>query len=227
MYKINLTAAVFLLFSFVVFAQDKPPVIEVTGNSEIKIEPDILDMSININVDNDELAAAKRLNDESTSKILAVLRRLNIEDKDVKTSGIIMQKIKDTYKNREYFSVNNSVEFRTSDLSLYESITEELIKIDNVYIQNTFLTSTKAIETRVKTRENALLAAKKKAEEMAAVLNMSLGNPVLITENPGSYYPNPFNVTSNMQPNYESNTEIFKSGLISITSSVKVVFLLK
>lgn len=184
-------------------------------------------MSVSINVDNDELSAAKKMNDESTSKVLSVLKKLNIPDKDLRTSGINMQKIKDTYKNREYFTVNNSVEFRTSDISLYAEITQELIKIDNVYIQNTHLTSTKAIETRVKAREEALFAAKKKAEEMAAVLNMSIGNPVLITENQGSYYPSPFNVSYNTQPLMENNPEIFKSGMLSISSSVKVVFLLK
>lgn len=228
MKNIKSAAAILLLFSIVLFAQEKPPVIEVTGNAEIKIEPDVLEMSVNINVDNDELSAAKKLNDESTSKVLAALKKLNIQDKDIRTSGINMQKVKDTYKNKEYFTVNNNVEFKTSDISMYEALTEELIKIENVYIQNTHLTSAKAIETRVKAREDALLAAKKKAEEMASVLNISIGNPVLITENPGTYYPNPFNnVTYNMQPNYESSTDIFKSGMISITSSVKVVFQLR
>lgn len=229
MNKINFAAVLFLLFSFTLFAQDKPAVIEVTGNAEIKIEPDILEMNVSINVDNDDLAGAKKMNDESTSKVLAALKRLNIHDKDIRTSGVIMQKVKDTYKNKEYFTVNNSVEFRTNDIKLYEAITQELINIDNVYIQNTQLSSTKAIETRIKAREDALLAAKKKAEEMAAVLNMSIGSPVLITENQASYYPNPFNnVSYSMQPVMdESSAEIFKSGMVSISSSVKVVFLLK
>lgn len=229
MNTIKLTAALMFLFSFVIYSQDKPAVIEVTGNAEIKIEPDMLEMSVNINVDHDELSIAKRQNDESTSKVLAVLKKLNINDKDIRTSGINMQKVKDTYKNKEYFTVNNSVEFRTADIKLYEAITQDLINIDNVYIQNTQLSSTKAIETRVKAREDALLAAKKKAEEMAAVLNMSIGSPVMITENQASYYPNPFNnVSYNLQPVMdESSAEIFKSGMVSISSSVKVVFILK
>lgn len=225
---LKLISAVLFITSFVLFAQEKPAIIEVTGSAEIKIEPDLLEMTVNINVDNEDLSAAKTSNDGSTSKVLAALKKLNIQDKDIRTSGITMQKVKDTYKNKEYFTVNNSVEFKTSSISLYESITEELIKIDNVYILNTQLTSTKAIDVRAKAREDALLAAKKKAEEMAAVFNMTIGNPVMITENQNSYYPNPFNnVSYNMQPLMESNTDIFKSGLISISSSVKVVFLLK
>ena len=227
MKKLFFAAALFSLFSFTLFAQDKPAVIEVTGSAEIKIVPDQMEMNVSINVDSDDLASGKNLNDESTSRVLDVLKKLNIPDKDIRTTGINMQKVKDTYKKTVNYTVKNSISFKTSDISQYAIITQELIKIDNVYIQNTLLTSTKAIETRVKAREEALLAAKKKAEEMAAVLNMSIGNPVLITENQGSYYPSPFNVSYNTQPLMESNPDIFKSGMLSISSSVKVVFLLK
>ena len=228
MKKLFFAAALFSLFSFTLFAQDKPAVIEVTGSAEIKIVPDQMEMNVSINVDSDDLASGKNLNDESTSRVLDVLKKLNIPDKDIRTTGINMQKVKDTYKKTVNYTVKNSVSFKTSDISQYAIITQELIKIDNVYIQNTLLTSTKAIETRVKAREEALLAAKKKAEEMAAVLNMSIGSPVMITENPGTNYPNPFNnVMYNGEEYKESNAEIFKQGMISISSSVKVVFLLK
>ena len=228
MKKLFFAAALFSLFSFTLFAQDKPAVIEVTGSAEIKIVPDQMEMNVSINVDSDDLASGKNLNDESTSRVLDVLKKLNIPDKDIRTTGINMQKVKDTYKKTVNYTVKNSISFKTSDISQYAIITQELIKIDNVYIQNTLLTSTKAIETRVKAREEALLAAKKKAEEMAAVLNMSIGSPVMITENPGTNYPNPFNnVMYNGEEYKESNAEIFKQGMISISSSVKVVFLLK
>ncbi len=228
MLKLKTTALLLLLFSFVLHGQDKPPVIEVTGNAEINIEPDLMEMTININVENDDLASAKKMNDESTSKVLDLLKKINIEDKDIRTSGVNMQKIKDTYKKTVYYTVNNTIVIKTPFINQYELISQELIKIDDVYILNTQLTSSKAIETRVKAREDALLAAKKKAEELAAVLNMTIGNPVLITENPGSYYPNPFNnITYDMQPLQESTNEIFRSGMISISASVKVVFLLK
>ena len=228
MKKLFFAAALFSLFSFTLFAQDKPAVIEVTGSAEIKIVPDQMEMNVSINVDSDDLASGKNLNDESTSRVLDVLKKLNIPDKDIRTTGINMQKVKDTYKKTVNYTVKNSISFKTSDISQYAIITQELIKIDNVYIQNTLLTSTKAIETRVKAREEALLAAKKKAEEMAAVLNMSIGSPVMITENPGTNYPNPFNnVMYNGEEYKESSAEIFKQGMISISSSVKVVFLLK
>jgi uncharacterized protein YggE len=134
-----------------------------------------------------------------------------------------MQKIRTRIKNGQLFS-QNSIFFKTSDISQYEIITQELIKIDNVYIQNT-LTSTKAIETRVKARKKPCLQ-QEKAEEIA-VLNMSIGSPVMITENPGTGYPNPLIMLCIMGRKTMSNAEIFKQGRISISSSVKVVFLLK
>lgn len=75
-------------------------------------------------------------------------------------------------------------------------------------------------------REDALLAAKKKAEDMAAVLNMAVGKPVMISEVSNKYYPNPFNVSTenNNISNLDIKQDLFKAGLINVTASVKVVF---
>lgn len=225
MNKLSIAAVILLFFTFLSYPQDKQPVIEVTGTAEIKIAPDMMEMFINIDVDDDDLITAKNKNDESTRKVLGVLKGLNINDKDIITGGIEMQKVRDSYKKTVTYSVSNDIIMKTSNIELYENLTTELIRIENVYITSTNLSSTKAIETRTKAREDALLAAKKKAEEMAAVLNMSVGKPVMITENSGSYYPGTMNVSYNMiQPIMDYSGEIFKAGLISISSSVRVVF---
>ena len=229
MNKIKILLFFFIFTPFFIKSQDKPPVIEVTGNAEIKIQPDMMEMQISINVEDADLMNAKGRNDESTKKVLAALKRLNIDDKDIITSGITMAKVRDTYGNKgTYFTVTNGVIFKTPNIGIYEDITTELIRIENVYISNTSLSSTKAIETRVMAREDALLAAKKKAEDMAAVLNMSVGKPVMITEVSNNYYPNPFNVSTEVNniSNLDVTQDLFKAGLINVTASVKVVFTL-
>jgi len=222
---------IFVLFLFIPLilnSQDKPPVIEVTGNAEIKIEADMMEVSIYVNVDDEDLISAKNKNDESTKKVLEALKDLNIEDKDIVTSGISMSKQNDTYNKRLYYTVANWIMVKTPDISAYEGIMTKLIRIENVYVNNITLSSTKAIETRVKAREDALLAAKKKAEDMAAIFGMSIGKPVLITETSDVYYPNPFNVsTQNVnQSVWDRSQDLFKAGLVSVTASVKVVFAL-
>jgi len=187
----------------------------------------MMEMSIIVNVENDNLMTAKNRNDESTKKVLAALKKLNIDDKDIVTSGITMNKQHDSYSKRIYYNVSNGINLKTSNIGSYESITTELISIEDVYINNTSMSSTKAIETRVLARENALLAAKKKAEDMAAILNMAIGKPLMITENINTYYPNPFNNVTTTYSNaqyQEGSQDIFKAGYINVTASVKVVF---
>jgi uncharacterized protein YggE len=230
MYKHKLIISVLFIFiPLILNSQDKPPVIEVTGNAEIKIEPDKLEMTINVNVEDEDLTAAKNKNDQSTAQVLSALKKLNIDDNDIITSGVNMSKNRDSYRNnRIFYMVTNTIIFKTPNITLYENVTTALIKIEDVYINNTRLLSNREIETRVKAREDALVAAKEKAEYMSAIFNMSIGKPVLITENTNVYYPNPFNaVTQNVNDAYLDRThDLFRAGLISVTASVKVVFAL-
>jgi len=229
MFKIILVIFIlFLITPFLIYSQDKPPVIEVKGNAEIKIEPNIMEMFINVNVDNDDLQNAKNENDESTNKVLTLLKGLNVDDNDIVTTGIRMARNYDTYNKRKKYTVTNNILIKTSKISLYEDITSELIRIDNVFLSDINVTSTKIIETRKQAREDALLAAKKKADEMAAIYEMAVGKPVLIEENPVVNYPNPFNaVTLNREgQDMDISQVLFKTGLVSVTASVKVVFLL-
>jgi|GEM_PF-2454432 len=221
-----------LLIPSLAFSQDKPPVIEVTGNAQIKIEADMMEMYISVRVNMDDLQDAKNKNDEATREVLNVLKELNIEDKDIITSSIRMSRNyidNNNYNKEKKYNVSNEITVKTPNISAYEDITTKLIRIDNVFVNNIILSSTKTIETRAKAREDALLAAKKKAEDMAAIYNMALGKPILIQEIPGSYYPNPFNnvSTENTNENTLDRVEsIFKAGLVSVNSSVKVIFIL-
>jgi uncharacterized protein len=237
MHKIKLLAlSLIFFFSAIIYSQDysqnKPPSIEVTGNAQIKIEADQMDMHISINVNLDDLQDAKNKNDESTKQVLGILEDLNINDNDIATSGIRMSRNNLNYENynkTKKYTVTNEIFVKSPNISSYENITTRLIKIDNVYLTNIGLSSTKSIETRVKAREEALLAAKKKAEDMAATYNMAIGKPIQIQENTGYYTPNPFNAVTNENQNdnsFDKLQGIFKSGLINVNASVKVIFLL-
>ncbi len=225
--KFSLLLIVFFL-SGIAGSQDKPPVIEVTGNAEIKIEADEMQMNLSVNVNLDDMQEAKNRNDESTKQVLDILKNANIPDKDISTSGIRIVKNNNIYTKEKKFTVSNDIYFKTNLISMYEELTSKLIKIEDVYINNTFLTSTKIIETRIKAREDALLAAKKKADEMAAVLNMAAGKPILIQEVSGYYSPMPFNNVSEFSgyTGIQGVQETFKAGMVNVTANVKVVFLL-
>jgi hypothetical protein len=203
----------------------KPPVIEVSGNAAIKVVPDIMKWSLSIKVDSDDPIQAKKDNDRSVAQVLQILKEKGIEPKDIQTDGIKITKNYDYYGTKvKKYSVSNDIWFTLNNISGYDDFTSELIQIDNLYINSTALEYSKAAEIRIQARTDALLAAKKKAEEMAGVLNLTIGKPLFISEGSANYYPNPFNTETYAPGSTYSTTSTFREGVINIEATVKVVF---
>jgi len=207
-------------------AQDKLPSIEVFGTAIIKVVPDKMSWSVNVQVDMTDVNEAKYQHDKSVSKVLNVLEDEGIPSKDIQTSGVRINKRLNPYGNEKKYGVTNNIWFTVSDIEKYDRLSEKLTEIDDVYINNITLESTKAIETREQARNDALIAAKDKAEKMVETLGMSIGEPILIQEQPTSYYsPNFSNVMSQTSSQLDYQTgSTFSEGTINITARVMVTF---
>jgi hypothetical protein len=220
-----------IIFSFcIATGQEKPPGIEVTGTASISVTPDIMKWTVDIQNDYDNVQEAKTKNDKTISKVLDIIKSYNIEEKNIKTSGIRMTKRQYKYGEEKKFSVTNTVWFTLENITKYDLLTNDLIRIEDVYITNTTLEYSKAIETRVQARTNALLVAKEKAVKMAEALGMTVGKPILIQEEP-IYDWGWQNYTQNNVQNYAvdmpSSSQHFSEGIMKIESKVRVVFELK
>lgn len=209
---------------------DRPPAIEVTGTASISVTPDIMKWTVDIQNDNDIVQDAKNKNDNTISKVLNVLKSYGIEDKDIKTSGIRMTKKQYRYGDEKKFNVSNTVWFTLENIAKYDLLTNDLIKIEDVYITNTTLEYSKVIDTRVQARTNALKVAKEKAIQMAEALGMTIGKPLLIQEEP-IYDWGWQNYTQNNVQNFAvdmpNSSQHFSEGIMKIESKVKVVFEMK
>lgn len=237
-----------LLFSFVLLLihltpvksqlQNSPPSIEVNGTATIKVEPDIINFSLSVQTDNKNVIYAKNDNDKCVLKVMDVLKNYGILEKDIQTSGVSVSKNysynyqdnDDKNDKNKAFSVYNYITFSLKDLSKYYEVTTELIKIDHVYISYSTYDYSKIIETRKEARERALLAAKKKAEEMTAVLGQEIGKPLLIQEVPVENYYSPYMSNINQQVIQGESTGgygVLKEGTIDVTAKVRIIYELK
>lgn len=231
---VSLTLAVF--FASTAFSQEmppggKPPTIEVTGTASISVTPDIMKWTVDIQNDNDNIQEAKTKNDNTITKVLNIIKSYGIEDKDIKTSGIRMTKRSYIYGQEKKYNVSNTVWFTLENIAKYDLLTNDLIKIEDAFVTSTILEYSKAIETRVQARTNALKVAKEKAVIMAEALGMTVGKPILIQEEPIYDYWGMQNYTQNNVQNYSLNgstsSQHFSEGIMKIESKVKVVFELK
>jgi uncharacterized protein len=229
--KVSFVFFLFVFFISIAIGQEKPPGIEVTGTASISITPDIMKWTVDIQNDNDNVQEAKTKNDNTITKVLSILKNFGIEDKDIKTSGIRMTKKTYRYGDEKKYNVSNTVWFTLENITKYDLITNDLIKIEDVFITNTTLEYSKAIETRVQARTNALLVAKEKAVKMAEALGMTVGKPILIQEEPIYDYWGYPNYTQNNVQNFAvdmpNSSQHFSEGIMKIESKVRVVFELK
>jgi uncharacterized protein len=211
------------------YCQEKPPAIEVIGTATISVEPDIMKWTLNIQQDNDNLQEAVNKHDAALIKVLNVLKQNGIEESKIKTSGIRMTKKLYRYGEEKKFGVNNTVWFTSDKIEKYDALSSELNKIEDVYITETDLEYSKAIETRIQARTNALNAAKEKASKMAEVYGVTIGKPLFISEAPADYWsPVQSNVNSvDASRQYSGSSILFSEGMISIEARVKVIFEIK
>jgi hypothetical protein len=222
--------SIIVVFAGTLQAQEfppKPPVIEVQGTAIIKVVPDIMKWSLSIKTDSDNVIDAKNDNDRSVLKVLDLLKDMGVDPKDIQTGGVKISKNYDYLGSKvKKFNVSNDIWFTSNEISRYDEFTSELIVINNLYINSTQLEYSKAIETRVQARADALLAAKKKAEEMADVLGQAVGKPILIQEDPGYYYGYSLSNTLSYEPGYTSTGTgtTFSEGTINVEAKVKVIF---
>lgn len=211
------------------FSQDKQKVVEVTGNATIEVQPDIMNWEIRVQDDSNDLQSAKNNNEASTGKILSMLKEYGVKEEKISTSGLRFTKNYYYDAKSKKYSVTNTVWFSTSDFSIYDKVSDFSVTMDNVFINNTVLSSSKEIETRKQARVNALKAAKEKAEMMAAVYGKVIGDPIMISEEYSSpYFSAQLNNVMSMDENQRSgDLSTFSKGVITISARVKVVFELK
>jgi uncharacterized protein YggE len=185
----------------------------------------MMNWTVDISVSNDNVQEAKIEHDKALSKVLGILNENGVQFNEIQTSGIKVSKNRVIYSSDKKFAVTSYVWFTIYEISKYDAISEALIEVDNVNITNTNLNYSKAYETRITARADALNAARKKAFEMASVYEQVLGKPLVIEEESYSYYPSPFNsVTFEYTEDNDKSNSLFVKGTINIVARVKVSF---
>ncbi len=216
----NLFLVIVFLLTFSVAAQTKneSETIDVSGSAEVKIAPDEVVFSLDVtNIDND-LFVAKKQNDETVAKVLAISRTFAIDSRDVRTDYIsvekkflfVREKDKRIYdedgdevgeKTFKGFEVTKTVIIRLRDLSKFEALFSELIKSGVTEITSVRFETSKIRAARDQARELAMKAAYEKAKAMAGAVGQSIGRAISIIEvepSSGSYSGGSLNSNSNM-----------------------------
>jgi hypothetical protein len=235
MVKAFVTTAILLCTSSLALADAPAPrLITTTGNADIKVVPDEIELVLGVETRDRNLLTAKKLNHERVGKTLAVLRGLGIDAKHVQTDYL---DIEPDYNNeRAVIShvVRKTLAVILKDLSKFETLVTEALQAGVNHVHSIQFRTTELRKHRDRARTMAIQAARQKALALAKELDQKVGRPHTITEGGGGWhYPGGFwgGRWSSMAQNVQSSSGGGSAesgglslGQITVSANVTVAF---
>jgi uncharacterized protein YggE len=211
------------------FGQMAPRTINVTGNAQVIIDPDIAYVSIGVHSEAENAKAAVDANNTQTKDVIAAIKAQGVEEKDIKTTNFSVyqqQKFSPTGEDLgTFFMADNTVYVTMRDITKVATILDASISAgaNNIY-GITFDVQDKEAATATG-REQAIADAKAQAEQLAAATGSKLGAVQNI-----SYYsnpPTPYYYDSKAAAAAEGPSIPIQPGQITMMVSVNIVYALK
>jgi uncharacterized protein YggE len=171
-------------------ADEPARTISVSGDATVMVVPDEVVLTLGVETIDLNLAAAKRQNDEILRNVVAIARQYGLEDKHIQTDYINIEPRYENYVMSKFigYNVRKSVVLTLSDIDQFEDLLSSLIDAKVTNVHGIEFRTTELRKYRDQARELALQAAREKAEAMAGKLEMTVLDPVSITENPSYWY---------------------------------------
>jgi uncharacterized protein YggE len=215
-----------------------PPLISVSGTSEVKVAPDEIFLRFSVDSRDAILEAAKKQNDASVSNALAFLKSKGVADKDVQTDFIDIDPAYDDYSSRKVktYVVRKFVGVRLTDTRNFEAILTGLLNSGVNNVHGMELRSSEMRKHRDTARAMAIRAAREKADAIAAELGVRRGKVYSVDATEAGAtsggWRRGFNfAASNSSMNagglVESGEGTLAVGQIPISASVEVSFLIE
>ena len=221
-----------LLGSCMVKAVD--PTISVQGEAVVRVVPDRITIVIGAETIATTVEAAKKADNEKIAAVLKALKADGIPAKNLQTDCL---SIDPQYSSNDQeisrYRVINHVAVTVEDPARVERIVADTIAAGANAIRNIEFSHSELRKYRDQARAMALIAAREKAEAMAAVLKQKIGRPVTVAEqfpyggwNPGGRLSMVQNAVGNVNGS-GGDGETLELGKIAVRAGVSVTFELK
>lgn len=228
-------AVAFLLF-LVVFSysacagnKPEPRLITVTGEAEVRVIPNEAIITLGVETWDQDLAIAKRYNDECTKKIFELAKRHGVAPGNVRIDDITIEpryQRGDAQEGFINYRVRKTIVLIVRDVSSFDNLLNKALEAGANYVSGVQFRTTKVREYRNQARALALKAAKEKAKVMAKELRQKVGRPHAIVEERHERGITP-NVIQGSGGSPEEADKSIAMGQISVSARVRVSFELR
>ncbi len=233
--------ATLLLLALPSFPQQDGQSISVSGDAEIKVVPDQVQISVGVETRAPTLTAARQENDRNVRTVLAAIRKGGVAPADIQTDFI---NVSLHYNDRaetvvDYYSVEKSIAVTLREISSFETLLSAVLDAGANHIYGVEFMTTQLRRHRDEARKLAIKAAMEKANDLAAAAGLKVNQKPLgiasYSFGGGSWYgrwrgrPMYQNVSQNI---YQTGGGAAPEGTvalgkISVTASVTMTFRLE
>jgi uncharacterized protein len=201
--------------------------VTVIGTALIKVVPDEMHWTVQVNINDTTLAKAKERHDASLDAALKYIKGLGDAVHGLQTGGIRIDHNIYVPANSpaadKPFSCATQFTFTLADFNKYGPIADELSKLDGVQVQSVDYASSKEDATRRDALKQALLNARDKANDLAATADCYINKPLDILEGTPEIGPRPLMMTR-AAVSYAGGTPAAVPGQIEISGAVTVTY---
>ncbi len=223
MKKIEMISIIFILFLTAnIIAQKEGEIsFPVNATGSVKLLADNINVTVNLAVENKDPQEAFNEHKLREEKILNLIKKYGISEKDISYTLFKISKFKDYRTNKITFKTNQSILFKLKKFDKYTPLQIDLLK-NGFYEFSSNFTTSKRKEGHEKSIEIALKNAKDEAEIYAKNLNMKVGVITSIRADNPRIYPRP--VLMSKTSTDPSKNLLNIPQFITISTNVNVVF---
>ena len=215
--------------------------VSVEGFATITVSPDVANVSFELSSKEKTASAAKEANDAMQMKMGEVLKKYDIQEKDLKMNYINIRPYYDHSNSRSEIAgyiAQKTITIKVKKIEQYNAFIDDLLKIGISNVNSVEFALEDVNTTRNQAREKALEAAREKAELYAATLGKKIVDVLHISEQDSGMRYNPLanyrearlksagRSTGGMDEATNAYMEE-ERGSITVNASLFVVFLMK
>jgi uncharacterized protein len=170
-------------------AQNPPPAISVSGEASVSVAPDLAQVEGGVTSEAKTAREAADANNAAMSKVLLALKGAGIDEKDYQTSRLSLSpQFPQTAPNRAGppqitgYRAGNRVIIKVRDITKVANVIDTLVGAGANEIGGINFIVTQASKALDEARTNAIADARRKAEIYAKAANVTLGEPISISE---------------------------------------------
>ncbi|MCG9970070.1 SIMPL domain-containing protein [Christiangramia crocea] len=156
--------------------------VNVTGEGIVKVEPDEVLIKSRIEHEGPSAASVKQKNDEVVDMVIKYLKSQNIEEKDIQTDYVNLNKRYDYNEKTYSYVANQAISISLHEIKDYEKIMKGLLENGLNRIDGIQFKSSEMEKYEKEARKKAVLDAKNTAVELASPLGQEIGKAVSISE---------------------------------------------